>query len=274
MVTVSNVYTYSNGLGGTITYTDPNIQIQPTDPNSVIRPENQVQYTNVYSLIPQYFPYVMNDSYYYNLQQPQTYTQQPAQQVQTVNNYHTYKLDDKLNKAENYNNWTDDIGMNPNQAAYQFKIKSDDTKKKADYMKDLESIAQDYIKMYDTDEDGKITFDEFWEKELANAEEKLDEIDKDDKKALKKQMKTVFNRLNVTNARESKNVLTKAEIMNMFMTIDGTNSNENADGYITKNEFMIASYMLADSSKDENSDGNLYSKRLKQTYKRFFHGKY
>ena len=172
-------------------------------------------------------------------------------------------------KTSAYENWTVAVAQDAKGEHGNFQIKSDDSHDEASYNKDLAGFADEYIASYDTNKDGKISYDEFAEFEVKQVKDNAPEIDEESLEEAKKTLKTTFSHIDV-DKESSKDALDKEEIMNFFFSMDSLNDNTVADGYISKKEYISMNNALADDSKGEDSQGNIIFNFLKRNYEAYF----
>jgi len=172
-------------------------------------------------------------------------------------------------KSSAYENWTVAVAKDAQNEHGDFQLKSDNSHDETSYNQDLAAFSEEYIKNYDENKDGVISYDEFEKFELAQTKENNEDIDEAALDEAKKGLKTTFEHINVDND-SSKNTLDKKEIMNYFFSMDSNNDNTTADGYISQKEYISMNSALADDSKDENSQGNIIFNFLKRNYEHYF----
>lgn len=161
-----------------------------------------------------------------------------------------------------YNNWTVAYGTGQTNADFKFSDSND-----KEYAKNLDDMADGWIKHYDSNGDGKITFEEYAEKELeelktAIASGAINANDPNTKAQISSIMNTLVNtflRLNVDDENGSQDVITKSEAKNFFYTMDSLNSSiqgsdgkPKPDGVINPSEFMA----IADTLGADTVQGN------------------
>lgn len=174
-------------------------------------------------------------------------------------------------KAEGYEAWTVAVAKDPVKQHGSFKLNKDGNTDSEVFNKELETLANDYISLYDKDGDGKISYKEFENYEVAQtnkAEPKLDRIAFEKAKAT---LKYTFNRLNVDNEKKSKDLLDVKEIMNYFMSMSSLDDKNFAtDGYVSQKEYVMMMSALADTSEAEGSQGSLIAGFLKRNFENLF----
>ena len=167
-----------------------------------------------------------------------------------------------FNKAYQFEQWSvkvDKGESGPNS----FRIARYGNINSSDYRSDLKQLSKDYISIMDTDGDEQISYDEFekyHEKELYDNEKNvsLEQLGQ-----AKEVLKDIYARLNVDNENASMNKLDYREIMNYFHTMDTNNDNGlTSDGYVTRDEYISTSLMLADKTKV----GQTFEKYLKYNF--------
>lgn len=164
-----------------------------------------------------------------------------------------------------YNNWTQNYSTG--KTTDSFKFSSPDEK---EYSKNLDELADGWIKNYDSDGDGKVTFEEYAYKELAELKNAIASGSiKMNSTEIDSVMNTLINtflRLNVDDENNSKDVITKTEAMNFFYTMDsldsaiqGENGVPKPDGNINGNELAA----MADTLGADKVQGNepIYKQR-------------
>lgn len=172
-------------------------------------------------------------------------------------------------KAGAYENWNTAVSKSVNEKHGDFQLKSDDSHDEESYNKDLAELATGYIKKYDTNNDGKISYDEFEAYEVKHTKENADEEDEnvdENIEAAKASLKTMFNHLNV-DTDASKDELDKEEIMNYFFSMDSLDSEKYiADGYVSQNSYIKMNNALANDENVEQKDeqGNVIDKDERQ----------
>ena len=168
------------------------------------------------------------------------------------------------NQAQKFQKWTSDVDMDPQNAESGFEISYNTTD---EYAESLRQMSEDYIKMIDDDDDGKISYDEF---EKFNKDELKDyegKIDKNDMKECLAGLRRIYDSLDVNKEGDSKDNLDLNEVMNYFYSMDnitsmGKNSYRKSAGYISQYEYKIFGLLLAeDGSQDEVAEK--YQKKLK-----------
>ena len=167
-------------------------------------------------------------------------------------------------KADAYENWNTAVSKKVEEKHGDFQLKSDDSHDENAYNNDLAELATDYIKKYDTNDDGKISYDEFEAYEVKHTKDNAEnESEADaDIEAAKASLKTIFNHLNV-DTESSKDDLDKEEIMNYFFSMDLLDSEKyTADGYVSQNSYIKMQNALADDENVEqkDKDGNVIEK--------------
>ena len=164
-----------------------------------------------------------------------------------------------------YNNWTQNYSTG--KTTDSFKFSSPDEK---EYSKNLDELADGWIKNYDSDGDGKVTFEEYAYKELvelknaiASGRIKMNSTEID---SVMNNLINTFLRLNVDDENNSKDVITKTEAMNFFYTMDsldsaiqGKDGLPKPDGNINGNELAA----MADTLGADKVQGNepIYKQR-------------
>lgn len=171
-------------------------------------------------------------------------------------------------KADAYENWNTAVSKKVEEKHGDFQLKSDDSHDENAYNNDLAELATDYIKKYDTNDDGKISYDEFEAYEVKHTKDNAEnESEADaDIEAAKASLKTIFNHLNV-DTESSKDNLDKEEIMNYFFSMDSLDSEKyTADGYVSQNSYIKMQNALADDENVEqkDKDGNVIKKDDRQ----------
>lgn len=175
-------------------------------------------------------------------------------------------------KATAFNNWINSIAMNPAAQIEKFQVKADGSKTADEYNADLKNISTQYIKLYDTNGDNMISFDEYWAQEVKDLGD-ISNLSDDDKIALdnaKITLKASFDKMNVDNEEQSKNKLDIREVMNFFFTMDSSNEETVVDGYIEKDEFNKLNNGLRDTSTDADSYGNVIKSFLSNNFNAIF----
>ncbi|MCM1264668.1 MAG: hypothetical protein NC200_00590 [Candidatus Gastranaerophilales bacterium] len=173
-------------------------------------------------------------------------------------------------KGSAFNKWTVSVSKNPEAEYNNFRV-ANNFPENPD-VGDFVELTRSYIKEYDQDGDGAINFDELYAKEVQLAKDNNADIPTEDT------VRTLFDRLNISNENESKDKLMEKEIFNYFYAMDNLNIknlNDDAgefksDGVITKAEYMTMALSLADTSTEEKSNGSYIAKFLKDTYNKLF----
>jgi hypothetical protein len=174
-------------------------------------------------------------------------------------------------KGSAFNNWTVSVSNDPEAKNNDFVIAKEVKDDEANLIGFVDT-TRSYIKEYDTDGDGAISFDELYAKEVKIAEDN-DAIAPD-----KETVKLLFDRLDVKKDGISKNVLTEKEIFNYFYAMDRLNVNNidevpdevKADGVITQAEYMTMAISLADKSTKKGNNGEFIATFLRNTYNQLF----
>ncbi len=165
------------------------------------------------------------------------------------------------NKADAFNTWCNDIATNPSGNQDKFQVKSYQSKSPESYNADLKNISSQFIKRYDTNNDNKITYNEYLETELKDID--TDNLSEDDNQRLQDTAKNIFNKINVDNEGNSKDKLDLREVMNFFFTMDAANEEYKADGYIEKDEYTKLYNGLRMHPNEENEEDRSYGEAIK-----------
>lgn len=172
---------------------------------------------------------------------------------------------EEYNQAQRFRKWAAEVDTNPTEAEAGFEISSKDPE---EYAQSLRQMSEDYIKMIDDNDDGKISYDEF---EKFNKEEVKDYIGKVDKKDMEEALaglRRIYDSLNVNNEGDSEDNLDIQEVMNYLYSMDnvtslGKNNFTRSAGYISQYEYMHFGLLLgADGS--EGKDVEKYQQKLKE----------
>lgn len=164
-------------------------------------------------------------------------------------------------KGQSFNNWSIDVSKNIglNNEPKDFIVS--DKKDTNEFLGDFVDLTRSYIKEYDTDGDGVISFDEFKAKETQIAKDNY--ANEPDEETLK----LAFDRLNVEKDDEYGDKLSEKEVFSYFMGLDRL---QNGDGKITKEEYSMMSLSLADKSDKDNAPGKMVTEYLKDIYSQLF----
>ena len=117
----------------------------------------------------------------------------------------------------------------------------------------------------DTDKDGAVSFDEFVKFNVDEAKKNSD-ISDEKIKQMMRELKKIYDKLNIFKGGDSKDKIDEREMMTYFFTMDINNDEMKSDGFISKNEYIDSNIMLADDSKV----GQLFEKCLLTNYINIF----
>ena len=166
-----------------------------------------------------------------------------------------------LSKGKSFNQWSIDvsknIGLNNEPKDFIVSNKTDSH----DFVGDFVDLTRSYIKEYDTDGDGAISFDEFKAKEAQIAKDNYAE--EPDEETLK----LAFDRLNVEKEGEYGDKLSEKEVFSYFMGMDRL---QEGDGKITKEEYTMMALSLADKSDKDDAPGKMVTEYLSGIYNQLF----
>lgn len=176
-------------------------------------------------------------------------------------------------KSEAYENWTISVVNNYENGDVgcgNFQLKSDSSHDAESYNKDLADFADEYIKNYDNNGDGEISFDEFMAFETKQTTENIENIDQEVFNEVKNLLKPVFTHLNV-DTESSKDTIDKKEVMNFMLSMDALDDDKNytADGYIQPATFSLMNALLADDGVNGKKISNFLSENY-NTYRNQF----
>lgn len=166
-----------------------------------------------------------------------------------------------LSKGKVFNQWSinvsKNIGLNNEPKDFVVSDKTDSE----GFVGDFVDLTRSYIKEYDTDGDGAISFDEFKAKESQIAKDNYA------KEPDEETLKLAFERLNVEKEGEYGDKLSEKEIFSYFMGMDRL---QEGDGKITKEEYSMMALSLADKSDKDNAPGKMVTEYLSDIYNQLF----
>lgn len=166
-----------------------------------------------------------------------------------------------LSKGKAFNQWTinvsRNIGLNNEPKDFIVSDKTDSN----EFVGDFVDLTRSYIKEYDTDGDGAISFDEFKAKEAEIAKDNYAETPDEET------LKLAFDRLNIEKEGEYGDKLSEKEVFSYFMGMDRL---QEGDGKITKEEFSMMALSLADKSDKDNAPGKMVTEYLSDIYNQLF----
>lgn len=170
------------------------------------------------------------------------------------------------NRADKWQDWTTNVATGSKNAKSGFNISKEQDSNSSVFMKDLEKISKQYINQYDSDGDGKISYEEFEKYEVNQLKSKNKNIDENTLQNALKDLKILYANLNQDNKGDSKAKLDKGEVMNMFYTMSGSNGYADngkemqVGGYISQYEYKHFTEAL--------SYGILTPEKTKQIYEK------
>ena len=212
-----------------------------------------------------YNDYLINHSYVRSSYSNNPYANNQYQNNQYMSNQYNNGYGFQ-SKAQQFEDWTVNVDLGEADPEENFKMVRDGKVRPKEYKEDVKQLASEYISMYDTDGDGKISYEEFENYNVQELYDNVFSVSKKELKALKKDLKRIYKRLNVDNKKDSKDNLDVREIMNYFYTMDANNDDVTVDGTITQDEYQDTTAMLADKS----SIGKNFAKAMKTSFKNIF----
>ncbi len=156
------------------------------------------------------------------------------------------------NLADKWQDWTTKIGLDPYAKHESFRINPEGNKDIAVFTKKLEELSDDFIKQYDKNDDGKISYEELEAFEEAQLKENLPDVDEGTLKLAKEGLRRTFDKLNVDNENDSKDNLDLREVMNYFHTMAAFNTETTVDGSVSAQEYRLMTKVLAEKPQGEN----------------------
>lgn len=161
--------------------------------------------------------------------------------------------------GEKFDDWSQQKNIT---GSFDFTSKYKDGSKTLDnYKEDATSFAKDYIKLYDTNGDGKIDYEEFKAKEIADAKKAGTELDPTNSDVIASTM----NGFKLLDQNGDKMIDEKEETAAIAAMDKGPD--ENVTGNITAQKFSSYGALLGDESKK-----NEMQTKLKNAYE-FLYGK-
>lgn len=161
------------------------------------------------------------------------------------------------NLADKWQDWTVKIGLNPYGKHDSFRINPEGNKDIEIFTKKLEELSDDFIKQYDENDDGKISYEEFEKFEEAQLRENLPDVDEETLKSAKEALQRTFAKLNVDNENDSKDNLDIREVMNYFHTMDAFNTETTVDGSVSPQEYRLMTKVLGEQPQGQNLASSL-----------------
>ena len=166
------------------------------------------------------------------------------------------------NNAEKFEAWTIKVGKQDASAAGNIDLFDKDT----DYMKGLEEFSEDYIKIIDTDDDKKISYDEFEKFNIEQAKDNLEGLSEKDIEYYKQILRNAYTNLNVNNGDDSKDTLDIKEVMNYFSLMDKANGDQSSNGNVSQYEYETTTRLLSTKPDEKNK----YTQYVKDNYNKLF----
>ena len=170
------------------------------------------------------------------------------------------------NIAKKWQNWTIDIAKAPYDKHEGFRINPEGNTDIEVFTKELDKLSDEFIKQYDKNDDGMISYDEFESFEQEQLNDNMEDVDESILAEAKEALQRTFVHLNVDNDDKSKDKLDKREIMNYFHTMDAFNKDRTVDGTVSPTEYRLMTKWLGEAHTISGDHSDLIDMYLRGNF--------